>query len=195
MVARKENEPMRTKNPTKVERKSDRELVVSRTFDAPARIVFEAWTKPELFKRWWVPKSTGMALLPARWMFAPAARTVWCSATAPRDRWRSIGNYLEVVPHSHLVWTNEESADGSVTTLTFEEKDGKTLLVMHERYPSKEALEADGRRRGRHVRVVRSTGRASRRTGLLTKYLRPTLTKNASFRPSRRLFMVQRGTR
>ena len=51
------------KNNTTSERKSERELVVTRTFNGPARIVFEAWTQPELFKRWWVPKSTGLTLL------------------------------------------------------------------------------------------------------------------------------------
>jgi uncharacterized protein YndB with AHSA1/START domain len=48
-----------------------------------------------------------------------------------------------VTPHSRLAWTNEEGAEGGpVTTVTFEEKAGKTLLVMHELYPSKEALDA-----------------------------------------------------
>lgn len=53
-----------------------------------------------------------------------------------------FGRYLEVTPPSRLVWTNEESADGAVTTVTFEEKDGKTLLVLHELHPSKESLDA-----------------------------------------------------
>ena len=60
MDARTESEPTPMKNRTTVERKSERELVVTRTFDGPARIVFEAWTKPELFRRWWAPKSMGM---------------------------------------------------------------------------------------------------------------------------------------
>jgi len=51
-----------------------------------------------------------------------------------------FGRYIEVTPHSRLVWTNEESDDGGVTTVSFEEKVGKTLLVIHELYPSKEAL-------------------------------------------------------
>ena len=63
MDARRESEPTPMKNRTTVERKSERELVVTRTFNGPARLVFEAWTKPELFKRWWVPKSIGMSLL------------------------------------------------------------------------------------------------------------------------------------
>ncbi len=52
-----------------------------------------------------------------------------------------FGRYIEVTPYSRLVWTNDESDDGAVTTLTFEEKAGQTLLVLHERYPSKEALD------------------------------------------------------
>jgi uncharacterized protein YndB with AHSA1/START domain len=124
-----------------VERKSERELVVTRTFNGPARIVFEAWTKPELIKRWWVPKSLGVSLRSCemdvrvggkyRFVFEP-------------DAMAFFGTYLEVTPYSRLVWTNEESDDGAVTTVTFEEQDGKTLLAMHELYPSKEALDAAG---------------------------------------------------
>jgi hypothetical protein len=90
MDARREGEPAMTKNHTTAQRKSERELVVTRTFNAPAHIVFDAWTRPELFKRWWVPKSTGSPCFPARWMFVPAARTVWCSATMrSQSPWRS----------------------------------------------------------------------------------------------------------
>ena len=139
MDARRGSEPIPMKNRTTVERKSERELVVTRTFDGPARIVFEAWTKPELFERWWVPKSMGMTLLSCdmdvrvggkyRLEFEP-------------DAMAFFGTYLEVTPHSRLVWTNEEGGEGgSVTTVTFEDKGGKTLLVLHELYPSKEALD------------------------------------------------------
>ena len=90
MDARRESEAQSMKNSTTAERKSDRELVVTRTFNGPARIVFEAWTKPELFKRWWAPKSFGLPCFPARWMFVSGARTVWCSATrASGQPWRS----------------------------------------------------------------------------------------------------------
>ena len=144
MAARKESEAAPVKKSTTVERKSDREIVVTRTFNGPARIVFEAWTKPELFKRWWVPKSMGMSLLSCeadvrvgggyRFVFGYEGKTM-----------AFFGKYLEVTPPSRLVWTNEEGGEGgSVTTVTFEEKDGKTLLVMSELYPSKEALDAAG---------------------------------------------------
>ena len=63
MDATRESEPTPVKDRTTVERTSEREFVVTRTFDAPARLVFEAWTKPELFRLWWVPKSLGMSLL------------------------------------------------------------------------------------------------------------------------------------
>ena len=90
MDAIRESDVAPMKNRTTVERKSERELVVTRTINGPARIVFEAWTKPELFKRWWVPKSTGMSLLSSRWMFVSAARTAWCSATMrSQSPWRS----------------------------------------------------------------------------------------------------------
>jgi uncharacterized protein YndB with AHSA1/START domain len=131
------------KNRTTVERKSERELVVTRTFNAPARIVFEAWTKPELFKRWWVPKSMGMSLLSCDMDVRVGGK--YRMQFAPGDSESAFfGTYKEVTPHSRLVWTNEESDDGAVTTVTFEEKGGKTLLVMHELYPSKEALDAAG---------------------------------------------------
>ena len=142
MDARRESEPTAMKNRTTVQRTSDRELVVTRTFDAPARIVFEAWTNPELFKRWWLPKSMGMSLRSLemdvrvgggyRLEFEPHGMAFF-------------GTYLEVTPPSRLVWTNEEGGDGgAVTTVTFEEKGGKTLVVMHELHPSKEALDAAG---------------------------------------------------
>jgi uncharacterized protein YndB with AHSA1/START domain len=130
------------KNRTTVERKSERELVVTRTVNGPARLVFEAWTKPELLERWWVPKSFGVSLLSceADVRVGGGYRFVFShGASKPME---FFGRYLEVTPHSRLVWTNDEGDDGGpVTTVTFEEQGGKTLLVMHELYPSKEALD------------------------------------------------------
>src|SRR6185295_8928807 len=144
MDARTQNDPTPLKNPTTADRKSDRELVVTRTVNAPARIVFEAWTKPELLKRWWVPKSLPITLLSCE-VDARAGgkyRFVFSHPAAPKPM-EFFGRYLEVTPHSRLVWTNDEAGDGGpVTTVTFQEKAGKTLLVMHELYPSKEALDA-----------------------------------------------------
>ena len=142
MDARRESEPTPMKNRTTVERKSERELVVTRTFNGPARIVFEAWTKPELFRRWWVPKSMGMSLLSCE-MDVRVGGTYRLEFEP--EGMAFFGTYLEVTPHSRLVWTNEEGGEGGpVTTVTFEEKGGKTLLVMHELYSSKEALDAAG---------------------------------------------------
>jgi uncharacterized protein YndB with AHSA1/START domain len=129
------------KNHTTVERKSERELVITRTFDAPARIVFEAWTKPELLMRWWVPKSAGVTLRSCEADVRVGGRYRLEFGHEGSSSMAFFGRYIEVKPHSRLVWTNEESDDGSVTTVTFEEKGGKTLLVMHELYPSKEALD------------------------------------------------------
>ena len=144
MDALRESEPQ-MKNRTTVERTSEREFVVRRTFDAPARLVFEAWTKPELFKQWWVPKSMGVTLhsceLDAR--TGGTYRLVFGDDASAQMEF--FGRYIEVIPHSRIVWTNDEGGDGGpVTTVTFEEKGGKTLLVMHELYPSKEALDAAG---------------------------------------------------
>jgi uncharacterized protein YndB with AHSA1/START domain len=131
-------------NRTTVERKSERELVVTRIFDGPARIVFEAWTKPELFRRWWVPKSMGMSLLSCEMDVRVGGGYRLEFGLEASKSMAFFGRYIEVTPHSRLVWTNEESDDGAVTTVTFEEQGGKTLLVMHELYPSKEALDAAG---------------------------------------------------
>jgi uncharacterized protein YndB with AHSA1/START domain len=125
-----------------VERKSERELVVTRTFNGPARIVFEAWTKPELFKRWWAPKSMGMSLLSCEMDVRVGGKY---RLQFEHDAMAFFGTYLEVTPHSRLVWTNEEGGEGGpVTTVTFEERGGNTLVVLHELYPSKEALDAAG---------------------------------------------------
>ena len=141
MDARRESEPTPVKNRTTVERKSERELVVTRTFDAPARIVFEAWTKPELFMRWWAPKSMGVPLLSCEMdVRVGGGYRVEFGHDASKPM-AFFGKYIEVIPNSRLVWTNEESDDAAVTTVTFEEKGDKTLLVLHELYPSKEALD------------------------------------------------------
>src|SRR4030095_6798678 len=129
---------------TTVERKSERELVVTRTFNGPARIVFEAWTKPELLKRWWAPKSTGVPMISCEADVRVGGRYRLEFGHDASKPMAFFGRYIEVTPHSRLVWTNDESDDGAVTTLTFEEKGGKTLLVMHELYLSKEALDAAG---------------------------------------------------
>ena len=136
------SEPAVPKNPTIVERKSDREMMVTRTFDAPARLVFEAWATPELFKRWWAPRSMGVPLRSCTMdvRVGGGYRIEFGHEGAPAMAF--FGTYVEVTPNSRLAWTNEESPDGAITTVTFEERDGKTLLVLSELYPSKEALEA-----------------------------------------------------
>ena len=145
MDAKRGSELTPMKNRTTVERKSERELVVTRTFNGPARIVFEAWTRPELFRRWWVPKSMGMSLRSCEMDVRAGGRyrLVFGHDASHPDEF--FGRYIEVTPHSRLVWTNDEGGnDGPVTTVTFEEQGGKTLLVMHELYPSKDALDAAG---------------------------------------------------
>ncbi len=144
------------KNRTTVERKSERELVVTRTFNGPA------WTKPGLFRQWWVPKSMGMSLLSCE-MDVRVGGKYRLEFAHGDSQSAFFGTYKEVTPHSRLVWTNEESDEGSVTTVTFEERAGKTLLVMHELYPSKESSRRCHRRDGGwDARDVRAAGRASR---------------------------------
>lgn len=145
MDARNGNSPAPARNETKVERKSDREIVVTRTFNGPARIVFEAWTRPELFKRWWAPKSLNMPILSVEQDVRVGGGYKLVFGRDASQSMAFYGKYLEVTPPSRLVWTNDEGGDeGSVTTVTFEEKGGKTLLTLSEVYPSKEALEASG---------------------------------------------------
>src|SRR6478736_6355724 len=125
MDAGKDAEPA-VRNRTTVDRKSDREVVVTRTFDAPARLVFEAWSKPELFKKWWVPKSMGMTLRSCEM----DVRTGGKYRLNFGDGMDFFGRYIEVTPPSRIVWTNEEGVENdTVTTETFEEKGGQTLLV------------------------------------------------------------------
>lgn len=141
MVARRESDFQRTT----VQKKSEREVVVTRTFDAPARLVFEAWSKPELFRKWWVPRSMGMTLRSCEMDVRTGGEYRLVFGDDPANPMAFFGKYLEVVPNKRIVWTNEESGDeGSVTTVTFEERDGKTLLVLSELYPTKQALDAAG---------------------------------------------------
>src|SRR6476619_6750332 len=122
MDARRESEPKPMKNPTTVERKSERELVVTRTFNGPAHIVFDAWTKPELLKRWWTPKSFGITFVSCEMdaRTGGSYRFVFSHPSMEKPM-AFFGRYIEVTPHSRMVWTNDEGAEGGqVTTLTFE---------------------------------------------------------------------------
>jgi uncharacterized protein YndB with AHSA1/START domain len=130
-----------TTNGTTVERKSDRELVVTRTFNAPPRIVFAAWTTPDLFMRWWAPKSSGVPMLSCEMDVRTGGGYRIAFGYDAANAMAFFGKYLEVVPDARLVWTNDEGDDGAVTTVTFAEKDGKTLLVLSELYPSKIAFD------------------------------------------------------
>ena len=131
-------------NNTTVERKSERELVVTRTFNGPARLVFEAWTRPALFQRWWLPKSFGLTMLSCEMDIRTGGtyRIVMSHPSAPQPM-AFFGRYLEVTPHTRLVWTNDEGGeDGAVTTVTFEEGGAGTLVVLQDLHPSKDALDA-----------------------------------------------------
>ncbi|MGN6375288.1 MAG: SRPBCC family protein [Sphingomonas sp.] len=129
-------------NRTSVERKGDRELVVTRTFDAPPSMVYKAWAQPELFRRWWLPKSVSGVSLVACDLDVRTGGTYRLEfSTGGSDTMAFFGKYLDVVPNERIVWTNDEGEAGAVTTVTFEDRGGKTLLTFHEAYPSKEALE------------------------------------------------------
>ena len=142
MDERRDSEIDPTKYGTAVERKSERELVVTRTFNGPAHVVFNDWTKPELLKRWWAPKSFGVSFLSceADVRTGGTYRFVFSHASSEQPM-SFFGRYLEVTPNSRLIWTNDESAEGAATTVTFDERGGETLVVMHDLYPSKKALD------------------------------------------------------
>ncbi|MEQ1878579.1 MAG: SRPBCC domain-containing protein [Bdellovibrionia bacterium] len=130
------------KNQSKVERTSECELVVSRIINGPARLVFEAWAKPELFQKWWVPKSAPITLVSCE-MDIRTGGKYRLTLSMGDQTMEFFGKYLEVTPYSRLVWTNEEGgADAAViTTVTFEETKGTTLVTVHDLYPSKKALD------------------------------------------------------
>jgi uncharacterized protein YndB with AHSA1/START domain len=137
-------EPAPTPNATLTERKSERELVVTRRFNGSAHIVFEAWARPELFQRWWAPKSLDLAILSCELDVRTGGtyRLVMSHPSLPQPM-AFFGRYLDVVPNVRIVWTNDEGGEGgAVTTVTFEEKDGATLVTVRDLYPSKEALDA-----------------------------------------------------
>jgi uncharacterized protein YndB with AHSA1/START domain len=128
-------------NRTAVERKSDRELVVTRLFDAPSRIVFRAWAEAELFRRWWVPEGAGITLVSCEMDVRTGGKYRLEFAAGGTDTMAFYGKYLDVVPGERIVWTNDEEDEGAVTTVTFEDQGEKTLLTFHELYPSREALD------------------------------------------------------
>jgi len=143
MDARRESEPALMKNRTTVERKSERELVVTRSFNGPAHLVFKAWVTPELFIRWWVPKSAGMSVLSCEMDIRTGGRyKLVFSHPVSKEPMAFFGRYSEVTPPTRMVWSNEEGGEiGAVTTVTFEDRGAQTLVVMRDLYPTKEALD------------------------------------------------------
>ena len=143
MDAKGTSDPTSGENGTTAERTSERELVVTRIVNGPVRIVFEAWARPELFRRWWAPKSCGVRIV----SYEADIRTggtyrLEMGHPSSEQPMAFFGRYIEVTPHSRIVWTNDEGGDGgAVTTVTFQEKGDATLVVVHELYPSKEALD------------------------------------------------------
>lgn len=126
---------------TAVKRISDCEIAATRVFDAPARIVFEAWTRPEHFKRWWVPKSIGIVLRSCEMDVRTGGTYRLEFGNDAENTWAFFGKYIDVVPPARIVWTNDEGENGAISTVTFVEEGGKTLVTFSEVYPSKQALD------------------------------------------------------
>jgi len=131
------------RNATTVERKSDLEIVIRRRFNAPARIVFEAWTKPELIMRWWTLKSVDMSFVSCEMDVRTGGSYRFVFRAAGFEQPMAFcGRYTEVIPNARLVWTSDEGGEGgAVTTVTFEERDGETLVVLHDLHPTKESAD------------------------------------------------------
>lgn len=144
MDASRDSDRTPTKNRAAVERRSERELVVTRTINGPARLVFEAWTRPELFKRWWVPKAAPISLISCELDVRVGGKyRLLFGINGSPQQMEFFGRYIEVTPHSRIVWTNDEGEEeGAISTVTFEESGGQTRVVVHDLYPSKEALES-----------------------------------------------------
>ena len=139
----KVTDPIPGQNRTDVNRQSERELVITRTFNGPAQLVFEAWTKPDLLMRWWAPKSFGITFLSCEADVRTGGSYRFVFGHPASDQPMAFfGRYIEVTPPTRIVWTNEEGEEGSVTTVTFTERDGKTHLALSDRYPSRDALDA-----------------------------------------------------
>lgn len=129
-------------NRTLVESLGDREIVVTRTFNAPPSTVYRAWSQPELFQRWWMPKSlSGVSLISCDMDVRTGGKYRLEFSAGGSDTMAFHGKYLEVVPNERMVWTNDEGEEGAITTVTFEDLGGRTRLTFHEVYPSKEARE------------------------------------------------------
>ena len=142
-MSQSENEGVSVDRRTRIER-TDREIIVTRTFDAPRHLLFEAWSKPELFQRWWAPRSLGMHLRSVEMDVRTGGTYRLEFGQDPSSSMAFFGKYVEVVPGSKIVWTNDEGGEeGAVTTVTFEEQDGRTVLTFRELYPSNEALRAN----------------------------------------------------
>ena len=111
---------------------TDRDVVVTRTIDAPARIVFEAWSKPEHIKRWFGPAPYPVTM--AEMDFRVGGRYRF-AMTDPKGRQMTPfgGEYLEIIPNEKIVFTDAFELPGAeemVMTVTFDEQDGKTTVTV-----------------------------------------------------------------
>jgi uncharacterized protein YndB with AHSA1/START domain len=127
---------------TTSERASDVELMVTRSFNARAALVFKAWTTPELMMRWWTPKSFGITFISCEMDVKTGGTYRFVFGHPAADQPMAFfGRYIEVVPNAKIVWTNEEAEEGAISTATFEEIGGQTRVVVRDLYPTKEALD------------------------------------------------------
>ena len=134
------------KHTLKVTANGDREVVITRSFDAPRTLVWDAYTKPELLKRWlgvgFIPDVT-FDVCEVDLRVGGKYRFVW---RGPNFRMGMGGEYLEIKAPERLVSTEKYDESwypgGAVGTVVLTEKSGVTTLTQTMRYDSKEAREA-----------------------------------------------------
>lgn len=130
------------KRPVAVERRSDREFAITRSFDAPAALVFKAWSRADLFRQWWTPKSFGMTIVSCEMdVRTGGSYRLEIAHPAMDQPMAFFGRYLEVVASALMVWTNDEAGEGPVTRVTFAEADGRTTVVYSNTFPTAQAME------------------------------------------------------
>ena len=117
---------------------ADREVTITRVFDVPARLLFEAWSKPEHVVKWFGPKGWPITLCEIDFRVGGRFRFAMTGSSGVQNT-PFGGTYLEIVPNRKIVYDNgfeEPGAERMVHTVTFDEKDGKTTLTLHTLFAS-----------------------------------------------------------
>lgn len=136
------SQPNTSTNPNSREAAADRELVITRVIDAPARLLFEAQSKPEHLLKWFGPAGYPLALCEVDFRVGGKFRMTMREEKSGELMQPFGGEYVEIVPHKKIVYTDAFDGEGSeqmVVTITYDEgDDGKTTLTIHTLFGSAE---------------------------------------------------------